>query len=268
MTVADDQSVAYERAVAAARRDPALRRSIEEAFLHEDPLEALGAFRASEHWARVRRLLSYLGVPPRSAVLDFGGGRALIAASLALDGYRATLCEINTSPVCGTEAAAALRDAAGVDFHIISRPLSTLPASERFDVVVCRAVLHHVSPLVPVLSDIHRVLVPGGAFVASDEPTVRRIQEIGAVRAAHPFTRFGVDERAYRVRDYLDALRAAGFRRTRAHFPVALSDYRRHVRPEAGVAAAATRYLAYRARATTRPKPGDVRSFTARAATG
>lgn len=264
MPAARDQNLAYERAVTSARSDPALRRFVEDAFLHEDPHAALRAFRASEHWARIRRLLNEMGVSDGARVLDFGGGRGLVAASLALDGYESVLCEVNPSPVCGTGAAVEVRAAAGVEFGVVRGPIGESLDGAPFDAIVCRAVLHHLSHLVPTLRQLAAVLAPGGVLVASDEPTVRRSADVDRLRAAHPFTRFGVEERAFRVRDYAVALEDAGFVDIRARFPVAFRDYRKFVRPASPAAAAAGRYAVYRLREAFRHAPGAVRAFTAR----
>lgn len=257
----DDQDAAYERAVLAARADGRLQEVVREAFLHTDPRDALQAFRTSEHYSRARRLLHRMGVSPPARVVDFGGGRGILTAALALEGYEVTLCEPNPSPVCGTGAAAEVAERTGAAFAVHAGPVEDL-ADAGFDAVICRAVLHHVSPLVPVLRDVHSALRPGGALVATDEPTVRRAADLAHLREHHPFVAFGVDEQALRVRDYATALGRAGFVGVRAHFPVSAGDYRRHLRP--GDALAPLRYAAWRAYVAARHPPGLVRSFTAR----
>lgn len=207
-------------------------------------------------------LLDQVGVPAGGAILDFGGGRGLVAACLARDEYRVTLCEINPSLICGTGAAATLRDLAGVRFEIVTE----LPDAERFDAVVCRAVLHHVEPLAPTLEQLHGLLRPGGALIASDEPTIRQESELEQLRADHPFVRFGVEETAYTVDAYLSALRGAGFVQASCRFPVTLRSYRQHIRPELSAPHAVARYFLYRLRSLVSPAPGDVRSFVARRA--
>jgi len=261
----DTQDVAYERAVATARADPAMRGLVERAFLHADASQALAAFRASEDYARVRRLLGEAGVEPPARVLDFGGGRGLLAAALAADGFQAALCEPNPSDVCGTGAAAAVLEAAPAPFDIVASNVSDLPAGT-FDAVACRAVLHHVEPLTGVLRAVHGVLRPGGAFVAADEPTIRREGQRRAAIERHPFVRFGVEEDAHPVEHYVSALREAGFREVEYRFPVAWSDYRRHVRRGDPVALVALLYARYRLREALGPEPGAVRSLIARGA--
>jgi len=255
-----DQDRAYERAVLAARGEPALRRVVMDSFLQKDVTEALDAFRASEHFARIRRLLRTSGVTPGGRVLDFGGGRGLVAAALSAEGYTATLWEPNRSPVCGSGAAERLREQSGLHFEVAAAPPT---GEEPFDAVVCRSVLHHIEEPVEELSRLRELLVPGGALVASDEPTIRRESELPALRQGHPFVPFGVEETAYTVGEYLSFLERAGFTRTRALFPVAFSDYRRLLRPRSPLPTALLLYLRYRLRSRLRPAPGQACSLVA-----
>jgi len=259
---AQDQDLAYERAVLEARKDPALRDAVESAFLDEDAARALARFRASEHAARVRRLLREAGVEPGGKILDFGGGRGLLSATLSLDGFQVTLCEPNPSPVCGTGAAAAMRSAASVDFEIAAGGVEQL-GDGAYDAVVCRAVLHHVEPLVPILRQVLRVLRPGGALICSDEPTIRSNRDLERLKRENVFVQYGVDETALRKEDYIQALNNAGFQDVRIRFPVSWRDYRRYVRPGTSAIVALPLYLRYRLRSTALPRPGEVRSIVA-----
>jgi len=257
-----DQDLAYEAAVLAARSDPALAGTILESFLDADDLAALTRFRASEHWARILRLLGRQGVEPPARVMDFGGGRGLVAASLASEGYRVVLCEPNPSEVCGTGAAARLRSAASLEFEIAGGDVAEL-AGSGFDAVVCRAVLHHVEPLVPVLAAAAAALRPGGSLICSDEPTIRHPSELDRLRQLHPFVQFGVEESALTRGEYEQALREAGFTDIAIGFPVSWVDYRRILRPTTPVAAALPFYWRYRLRSALRPLPGEVRTIVA-----
>lgn len=134
----DPQDRAYEGAVRAIWADPAMAEVVHSSFLHEDLEEALAAFLASEHWARVRRLLDECGVKPGSRVLDFGGGRGMISAALATNGFAATLCEPNPSEIVGTGAArklssscpAASRSSTGRLKSSLPSPRSRRPSAE------------------------------------------------------------------------------------------------------------------------------------------
>ncbi len=258
-----DQDLAYERAVTEARKDPALKDAIESAFLEEDAKLALDRFRASEHAARVRRLLRDAGVRPGSRVLDFGGGRGLLSGALSLEGFQVTLCEPNHSAVCGTGAAEAMRTALSLDFEIVGHGIEKVE-DDAYGAVVCRAVLHHLEPLVPILGEVRRVLEPGGALVCSDEPTIRNDRDLERLKQENVFVQYGVEETALRKEDYARALGEAGFEDVRIGFPVSWSDYRRYVRPTTNVAVALPLYFRYRLRSNLRPAPGEVRSIVAR----
>lgn len=257
-----DQDLAYERAVLAARADPTLADTISESFLDEDDLAALAHFRASEHWARIVRLLSGQGIEPPARVMDFGGGRGLVAAALAADGFQAVLCEPNPSRVCGHGAASRLREESSLRFEISSGDVRDLEGSE-FDAAVCRAVLHHVEPLAPVLGSVRAALRPGAPLICSDEPTIRHARELSEVRRQHPFVQFGVDENALTEAEYERALHEAGFGEVTIGFPVAWSDYRGVLRPGTPAPIAMALYWRYRLKSALRRRPGDVRTIVA-----
>lgn len=261
--VAIDQDRAYEHAVRSAWQDSTMRTLVERAFLHEDVEAALAAFVRSEDCRRALRLLRNAGVKPGARVLDLGGGRGLLAAALALHGFETTLCEPNPSQVCGAGAAVRLSRALDPGFAIAADPVDALPP-EAFDAVICRAVLHHVESLEAVLSSVRRVLVPGGAFIATDEPTVRHPGDVAAAQERHPFARYGVQEDAHPVAHYLGALAAVGFVDGRARFPVALRDYLGYVRPGVPRSIGIALYARYRLRSRLRPRPGQAVSLTTR----
>lgn len=248
----------------AARTDPDLADTVADSFLDEDDLAAFYRFQESEHWARIRRLLDRQGIEPPARVIDFGGGRGLVAASLAAAGYRAMLCEPNPSQVCGHGAAARLREAASLDFEISGGDVADLAPGD-FDAVICRAVLHHVEPLVPVLRSVRIALRDGGSLICSDEPTIRSTRELPELRKLHPFVQFGVDEHALTRGEYEGALREAGFVNIAFGFPVSWHDYRQILRPRTLQPLALALYVRYRLRSTLRPVPGEVRTIVATA---
>jgi SAM-dependent methyltransferase len=262
-TPEQDQDQAYEAAVLSARADPALAATIQESFLDEDDVVALRRFQASEHWARIERLLARQGIEPGARVLDLGGGRGLVTAALAAAGYRPTLCEPNPSSVCGRGAAERLRAAAGLEYEVAGGDVAELAGGE-FDAAVCRAVLHHIEPLVPVLASVCAALRAGGSLVCSDEPTVRDESELGRLRETHPFVQFGVDENALTEDAYRRALKEAGFVAAVLRFPVSWADYRRFLRPSSPMPLSFALYWRYRLRSQLRPVPGEVRSITAK----
>jgi 2-polyprenyl-3-methyl-5-hydroxy-6-metoxy-1,4-benzoquinol methylase len=255
--------MAYESAVKSAWADPGMAEVVRTSFLHESLEEALTAFLASEHWARVRRLLREAGVAPGSRVIDFGGGRGMISAALALEGFVPTLCEPNPSEIVGTGAARRLSELVPGGFEIVTGPVERLVGEEPYAAGVCRAVLHHVQPLAPALQTLVSVIRPGGVFIASDEPTIRHESELEVVLREHPFVPFGVEEWAAPVSVYRTAFEEAGFERLEVRFPVSLRDYRKIVHPSVAAPLVVAGYLRYRLRSRLRPHPGETRSIVA-----
>lgn len=85
-----------------------------------------------------------------------------------------------------------------------------------FDVVLVSATAHHSSSLGPLFSEVARVLVPGGRALVINEPVEGLLKRLGS-RRVHGRDEH-IHEGAYRVWEYGEAMRAAGFRWT-SHFP-------------------------------------------------
>ena len=260
-----NQNAAYDQAVLGARANPEMSDVVAASLLDEDETEALERFQKSEDWARIMGLLSKLGIRPPARVIDFGGGRGLVAASLAAEGFRSVLCEPNPSDISGHGAAKRLRARASLSFEISRGDIAELQG-EGFDAAVCRAVLHHVEPLAPVLGQLRLALSNSGVLVCSDEPFIRDQHELAEVSKNHPFSRFGVEEKALKKSEYRRAFKEAGFEDIRIRFPVTWGNYRRFKRAHNPWPIAFTLYLRYRITGLIFPAPGDVRSITARVA--
>jgi SAM-dependent methyltransferase len=94
-------------------------------------------------------------------VLDAGCGSGALAAALA--GRGATVTGIDLSAGLLEIAARRLGPAVVLRRADLGEPLSFAGGS--FELVVASLVLHYLEDWVPVLSEFHRVLVPGGRVV-------------------------------------------------------------------------------------------------------
>ena len=140
-------------------------------------------------------------------VLEIGAGTG---ANLPCYPRSARLYAIEPNPHMRRRfSAAAVRD--GRDARVIGGVGERLPfADESFDSVVTTLTLCMVSDLDAVVSEIRRVLVPGGTFlfyehVASESAAVRRLQTL-----ANPVWKFATTG-CNLDRDIAAAIRAAGF---------------------------------------------------------
>ena len=98
------------------------------------------------------------------AVLDAGCGPGLYTAELLDRG--AKVVGFDVSPEMVRLARERVGDRARIEVHDMTKPLDWL-SDESFDVAVMALVIHHLDRRVDALTEIHRVLKPGGALVVS-----------------------------------------------------------------------------------------------------
>jgi SAM-dependent methyltransferase len=199
--------MSWEEAVQTLRNDPAARELVRACF-YDDPL--LGA--ADRYWksAEWRAIRAYLPSPP-GAALDLGAGRGIASYALAQDGWTVTALEPDPSAIVGAEAIRRLAAEAGLTIEVAQEWGEDLPfLHSSFDVVHCRAVLHHANHLGRLCAEVGRVLKPGGRFIATREHVVSRKEDIEAFQRGHPLHHLYGGEYAYLLREYEDAIQAGG----------------------------------------------------------
>lgn len=101
-------------------------------------------------------------------VLDLGCGTGAVTLHLASRGFTVNAVDHSPDMVAVAQAKIERANAAGsVSFDVTSA--GYLPfGNERFDLVTCQRVLHHIPDVEPVFGEVKRVLKPGGAFYLSD----------------------------------------------------------------------------------------------------
>jgi len=104
---------------------------------------------------------------PASRVLDLGCGDGRVSVELAAE--QLTLADV--SEVALARAAARLPDAHAIELD----PDAPLPLPDSaFDLVVCTETIEHVRDVQLLLSEVRRVLVPGGALALTTPAHGRR----------------------------------------------------------------------------------------------
>lgn len=154
--------------------------------------------------------------------LDLGAGRGIASYALARDGWRVTAVEPDQSAVVGAEAIRKLAKETGLPIDVVAQYGEALPfADRRFDLVHCRAVLHHARNLSALCREVSRVLRPGGRVIATREHVISRKADLPVFLESHPLHRLYGGEHAYLLSEYQAAIQAAGLTITHVLNPYA-----------------------------------------------
>jgi len=186
------------------------KKELVKACFYDDPL--LGAaqrYADSGEWKAVGRLCSI----NRGKALDVGAGRGISSYALAGDGWQVTALEPDASDLVGAGAIRSLVAESGCDIEVVETWGETLPFPDNtFDLVYCRATLHHARDLKGLCREACRVLKPSGQFISTREHVISKHEDLNLFLKAHPLHALYGGEHAYLLSEYTDAIRFAGFK--------------------------------------------------------
>lgn len=204
--MSEAKSMTWEDAVQTLRDDPKARELVEACF-YDDPLTAAAErYHRGSEWRAIRAILP----SPRGTALDIGAGRGIASYAFAKDGWKTSALEPDPSSIVGAGAIRALAQDAGLSIDVVEEWGERLPFEDAaFDVVHCRAVLHHAHDLQDLCTEVARVLKPGGIFIAAREHVVTSHADIPAFQASHPLHHLYGGEYAYTLAEYVGALTRA-----------------------------------------------------------
>ncbi len=208
--------MSWEEAVLWLRGQPNQAELVRACF-YDDPLtQAADRYYRSSEWRAVQAVLYGL----RGRALDLGAGRGIASCALARDGWATTAVEPDPSGVVGAGAIRQLALASGVPIEVVEDQGESLPFSDHcFELVHCRAVLHHARDLTQLCREVARVLVPGGMFLATREHVISRREDLPRFLSGHPLHQLYGGEHAYLLKEYCSAVRGAGFQLTQVLNP-------------------------------------------------
>lgn len=199
----------WEKAVAELRGRADAQELVKNCFYDDPLIDAAQRYWQSTEWRAVRPYC-----PARSgAALDVGAGRGISAYALARDGWRVVALEPDPGDVVGAGAIRSLARDSGLAIEVTQTWGEELPfASNTFDLVHCRQVLHHARDLRRLCQQLGRVLKPGGRFVATRDHVISRQNDLSVFLANHPLHKFYGGESAYLLAEYTEAIKAGGMR--------------------------------------------------------
>jgi SAM-dependent methyltransferase len=201
----------WEDAVSWLRNQPDQAALVRACYFDDPLLEAAERFRQSPEWQAVAAFLPHtLGT-----ALDLGSGRGISSYALAKAGWTVTALEPDPSPLVGAGAIQSLANAAGLTINVATEYSENLPFPDHgFDLINARQVLHHARDLPRTCREIHRVLKPGGTFIATRDHVLSKTEDLQAFLDSHALHKFYGGEHAFLLADYTSALEAAGLHLT------------------------------------------------------
>jgi len=205
----NDKVKTWEEAVQWLKEQPDQQVLVKAAF-YDDPLfDAAQRYAQSSEWAAVRNFFS----DKRGKALDVGAGRGISSYALAGDGWQVTALEPDSSDLVGAGAIRSLAKESGCSIEVVETWGESLPFSDAtFDLVYCRAVLHHARDLNDLCKEAYRILKPGGQFIATREHVISKHEDLDEFLHSHPLHDLYGGEHAYLLREYLGAIKGAGFK--------------------------------------------------------
>lgn len=156
--------------------------------------------------------LDELQLTGREVILEIGAGQGWAARYFAARGCRVFATDLVADKWFGIGRAWSIMDHYDVYFEPMLADGERLPYPDnQFDVVFFCGALHHFARFDRVLSEVRRVLKPGGRLIGSGEPSIALLSsEMVFVNSLEEVDQ-GITERRPRVFEYQQTLRSAGF---------------------------------------------------------
>lgn len=209
-------SMSWEQAVEWLRNQPDQSDLVRACFFDDPLMGAAKRFHGCDEWKAVQQLLP----ANRGKALDLGAGRGIAAYALSADGWETIALEPDASELVGAGAIRQLAHQTGYKITVVEEWGERLPFDDAaFDLVHARQVLHHAHHLGNLVTEVARVLKPGGVLVATREHVISRSADLQAFLDAHPLHALYGGEHAYTLDQYLGAIREAGLTITRVLNP-------------------------------------------------
>ncbi|HBB35154.1 MAG TPA: SAM-dependent methyltransferase [Cyanobacteria bacterium UBA8803] len=143
--------------------------------------------------------------------LDLGAGNGIASYALAKEGWQVQALEPDPSNLVGCGAIRQLVGETELTIEVVQGIGEDLPFENRtFNLVFCRQALHHARHLQSLCTEIHRVLKPRGVLVAVREHVISSQRDLPKFLESHPLHNLYGGENAYRLKEYLGALKLAG----------------------------------------------------------
>jgi SAM-dependent methyltransferase len=199
-----------DEAILRLRADPTWADLVQDAYLGRNVAGSAERFLRSAEWTEVRRLLGTR--LDEAVVADIGAGAGIASYALQRSGAsRVFAVEPDASDEVGRGAIQRLCEETLAPIEILAGWGEALPLLDAsVDVAYSRQVLHHAADLECFLSEVGRILRPGGVLLACREHVVDDDTQKQAFLDAHPVHQLAGGENAFSLQRYLGAIAAGG----------------------------------------------------------
>ena len=196
------------------REDSAFDQDIEEAYLSADLKFNVEKFRNSEEFKETLELLFSLNIAKNATLLDVGAGNGISSVAFALEGFKITSLEPDSSDTIGAGAIRRLKEEYGLhEMSIVSTYGEEMPfENNSFDLVYTRQCMHHAYDLQEFVKSLYRVVKPGGILLTVRDHVISNESEKKVFLKRHPLHKFYGGENAFTLDEYKNAITDAGFK--------------------------------------------------------
>lgn len=199
----------WEEAVSWLIAQPDKQQIVRDCY-YDRPLKATAdRYWRSPEWQAIRAFFP----TQQGHALDLGAGNGIASYALAKEGWQVKALEPDPSDLVGYGAIRQLAQETALPIETVQGIGEKLPFSDRtFNLVFARQSLHHAQNLQQLCREIHRVLKPGGVFIAVREHVISSQRDLPKFLDSHPLHHLYGGENAYLLKEYLAAITSSGLR--------------------------------------------------------
>lgn len=200
--------MSWEEAVSWLMTQPDKQQLVLDCYYDQSVHKAAGRYYQSAEWNSIRQLVP--DSPGRA--LDLGAGRGIASYALAKDGWHVSAVEPDPSDLVGAGAIQNLADTYQLPITVVRNFGEKIQFdSNTLDLAFARQVLHHAKDLDQLCKELFRVLKPGGTFLAVRDHVISSLEDLPKFYDVHPLHNLYGGENAYTLKQYLRAMKLAGF---------------------------------------------------------